>query len=88
MVLRESQPIWSLKFWSLCFVLALVSGEIKHRYEISASHSMLWFKFLSVVIVSPFCFITSYHCFSFLKSFEILDDFPPKLHTGSFFLSC
>lgn len=31
MVLRESQPIWSLKFWSLWFILALVSGEIKHR---------------------------------------------------------
>jgi hypothetical protein len=28
---------------------------------------MLWFEFLSVVVVSPFCFITSYHCFSFLK---------------------
>lgn len=31
MVLRESQPIWSLKFWSLWFILALVSGEIKNR---------------------------------------------------------
>lgn len=52
MVLRESQPIWSLKFWSLWFILALVSGEIKHRITMS-----VW---SAIMVVNCFA-VTSVH---------------------------